>query len=888
VNTVSIKIDGAEVKAREGSTILEAAQTGGIYIPHLCHHPDLEPFGACRLCMVDVNGRLVLACYTPVQPGMTVLTETSAAVRVRKVAMKLLLANHPSECTTCSKESKCELQKVAAHIGVSKEDLAPLRPGSRNIALDTSNPFFDRDMNKCITCGICVRTCDEIQGAAAIDYGFRGFRTTIATFHDRPLAESNCESCGECLVRCPVGALIPKGARDPSREVRTTCPYCGTGCTFFLGMRGNEVVGARGFRGSPVNHGELCAKGRFGNGFVNHPSRLTKPLVRKDGKLVEATWDEAMALVAKKLGEHSGDSFAMLCSAKCTNEDNYVLQKFGRVVMGTNNIDHCARLCHAPSVTGLVQSFGSGAMTNSVEDLLESKCFLAIGTNTTSAHPIIGLRVRKAVRNGAKLIVANPREIELCRISELFIRHRPGTDVALLSGMARIIVDEGLEDKEFIQQRCENFESYRESLAAFDPGTVEKITGVPREELARAARLYATTKPAALLYSMGITQHSHGTDNVLACGNLAMLTGNLGKPGAGVNPLRGQNNVQGSCDMGGLPNVFPGYQRVDNEESRKKFEAAWGVSLPSKPGLTLTEIFEGAIKGTVKALYLVGENPVISDPDAHHVEKAIGALDFLVVQDLFLTETAMLADVVLPATSFAEKDGTFTNTERRVQRVRRAIEPLGRPDWLIACQLAKAMGAKGFDFPDPSAIMAEAASLVGSYGGISYDRLEGPAGLQWPCPSKDHPGTPILHTVKFNTPNGKGKFVPLKYIPSKELPDDEYPLLLTTGRGIFHFHTGTMTRKVAGLNALHGKELLEINPEDAGKLGIADGEAVQVSSRRGKVTATASVTERSPPGVVFMTFHFAETRTNLITSPFVDPVAKIPEAKVCAVKVEKA
>jgi formate dehydrogenase alpha subunit len=526
-------------------------------------------------------------------------------------------------------------------------------------------------------------------------------------------------------------------------------------------------------------------------------------------------------------------------------------------------------------------------MTNSIEDILESKCILAVGTNTTSAHPIIGLRVRKAVRGGAKLIVANPREIELCRMADLFIRHRPGTDVAMLCGMAKVIVDEGLWDREFVGERCENFDAFRESLAAFDPATVENITGVPKEEIAKAARLYASTRPAALLYSMGITQHSHGTDNVLACGNLAMLTGNIGRPGAGVNPLRGQNNVQGSCDMGGLPDVFPGYQKVESPAARRKFEAAWGTQLPPKPGLTLTEIFAGATRGDIKAIYLVGENPVISDPDAHHVEEAIKKLEFFVVQDLFLTETAEMADVVLPAASFAEKDGTYTNTERRVQRVRRAIEPLGRPDWLIICELAKRMGATGFDFQHPSQIMDEAASLTPSYGGISYSRLEG-AGLQWPCPSADHPGTPILHTARFNTPNGKGRFVPLKFIPPAELPDDEYPLILTTGRSLYQFHTGTMTRKVAGLNALHGRELLEINPEDAGRLGIADGDSVRVSSRRGMVSASARLTANSPRGVVFMTFHFVETRTNLLTSPFVDPVAKTPEAKVCAVRVEKA
>jgi len=888
METVTLTIDGMEVRTQKGASILEAALARGIYIPHLCHHPDLGPFGACRLCLVDVNGRMLLACYTPVAEGMKVSTETGALASIRKMTMMLLLNDHPSDCTVCSKDSKCDLQKVSAHLGITKADLAILRPARRENPVDTSNPFFDRDLAKCILCGICVRTCDEIQGAGAIDFGFRGSKTTIATLWDRPLAESNCESCGECLVRCPVGALVPKGAKEPSREVRTTCPYCGVGCQFFLGMRGNEVVSSRGYRGSPVNHGELCAKGRFGHSFVNHKSRITKPLIRKDGKLVKTSWEEALTHVATRLAGYKGDAFAALCSAKCTNEDNYVIQKLARAVMGTNNIDHCARLCHAPSVAGLAQSFGSGAMTNSIEDLLETKCFLAIGTNTTSAHPVIGLRIRKAVRNGAKLIVANPREIELCRISDMFLRQRPGTDVALLSGLARIILDEGLEDREFIAQRTENFDEFRKSLEAFDTATVERITGVPAEELRHAARMYATVKPAALLYSMGITQHSHGTDNVLACGNLAMLTGNLGKPGAGVNPLRGQNNVQGSCDMGGLPNVLPGYQRVDSAEARLKFEKAWGVALPSKPGLTLTEIFDGAINKAIKAVYLVGENPVLSDPDAHHVEKGIKSLEFLVVQDLFLTETAEMADVVLPATSFAEKDGTFTNTERRVQRVRRAIEPLGRPDWLVTCQIAKAMGAKGFDFQDPAGIMAEVASLAPQYGGVTYDRLEGPAGLQWPCPSKDHPGTPILHTAKFNTPSGKGKFVPLGYIPPKELPDDEYPFLLTTGRSLYHFHTGTMTRKSDGLNVLHPREFLEIGPEDAGRLGISDGERIVVSSRRGKVEATAKVTAASPPGVVFMTFHFAESRTNLLTSPHLDPVAKIPEAKVCAVKVEKA
>ncbi len=537
-------------------------------------------------------------------------------------------------------------------------------------------------------------------------------------------------------------------------------------------------------------------------------------------------------------------------------------------------------------MAGLVTAFGSGAMTNSIHEIGDAACILAIGTNTTVAHPVIALEIKRAVFNGGKLIVANPREIGLVRFADLWLRHNPGTDVALLMGMMRVIVDEGLLDSSFIEERCENFDAFKESLKDFGLDSVERITGVPGEKLAEAARMYATNKPATLLYAMGITQHSHGTDNVLATANLAMLTGNIGKPSTGVNPLRGQNNVQGACDLGALPNVYPGYQAVADPAIRKKFEAAWGCSLNPSPGLTLTEIFGAADKGQIKAVYLIGENPVLSDPDANHVKESLKALEFLVVQDIFLSETAQLADIVLPSVSFAEKDGTFTNTERRVQRVRKAIEPVGdsRPDWQITCQIAQRMGAKGFDFEHPSQIMDEIASLTPSYGGINYSRLED-GGLQWPCPTQEHPGTPILHSQQF--PRGKGRFTPLEYKPPMELPDNEYPLILTSERSLYHFHTGTMTRKVKGLNIILGEELVEINPSDASALGIADGEMVKVTSRRGEITAKAKVTEASPAGVVSMDFHFAESPINQLTSPALDPVAKIPELKVCAVRVEK-
>jgi len=538
-------------------------------------------------------------------------------------------------------------------------------------------------------------------------------------------------------------------------------------------------------------------------------------------------------------------------------------------------------------VAGLATSFGSGAMTNSINEIGDARCILATGTNTTTAHPIVALEIKRAVRQGAKLIVANPREIDLCRLADLWLQQRPGSDVALLMGMVRVIVDEGLHDQAFIQERCENYDALLKSLRNFDLDFVEETTGVPRAKIAEAARIYATQKPATILYTMGITQHTHGVDNVLAIANLAMLTGSIGKPSTGVNPLRGQNNVQGACDMGALPTVYSGYQAVADPNIQKKFETAWGTSLSPTAGLTLTDVFQAAHQGQIKAVYLVGENPVLSDPDAKHTQEALEKLEFLVVQDIFLTETARLADVVFPAVSFAEKDGTFTNTERRVQRVGQAIEPIGgsKPDWWITCQIAKRMGGKGFDYENPVQIMREIADLTPSYGGISYERLE-KTGLQWPCPTKEHPGTPFLHKDTFS--RGKGKFMPLEYRPPAEMPDEEYPLILTTERSLYHYHTGTMTRKVKGLNKLRPEELVEMNPADATKLGVSDGQPVKVVSRRGEVTAKAKVTQASPPGVVSMTFHFAESPTNRLTNPAFDPVAKTPELKVCAVRVEKS
>jgi formate dehydrogenase alpha subunit len=758
-----------------------------------------------------------------------------------------------------------------------------------------------------------IRSADEIEQPMDWDAAVAEARRclqchAISPLAGRTLREVGCEFCGACVDSCPTNALADVATRaitKPDRVVSTICPYCGVGCELKLEVKDEKIIASKPDPAGLANHGQACVKGRFGIAeFVHHPDRLTTPLVRKDGELGPASWEEALRLVAERLKGYSPQEIAVIASAKCTNEENYVMQKFARTVLATNNIDHCARLCHAPTVAGLVQSFGSGAMTNSIDEAESAACIFAIGTNTTVSHPVIGLRVKRAVQNrGAKLIVANPMEIDICRFADIWLRLWPGTDVALLMGMMKVIVDEGLLDSAFIEQRCQDFDVFKESLADFNLDFVESVTGVPGEKIAEAARIYATSRPATILfYTMGITQHSHGTDNVMATANLAMLTGNVGKRSSGVNPLRGQNNVQGACDMGALPNVYSGYQAVSNPAIREKFETAWGCqlpaslkdkygiasacSLPAAPGLTLVEMLDAAYRKEIKAIYLIGENPVLSDPDSQHVREALSRLDFLVAQDIFLSETARLADVVLPAASFAEKDGTFTNTERRVQIVRKVIEPIGdsRPDWWIVCQVAKKMNAMGFDYGDPSEIMEEIRSLTPSYGGISYERLE-KGGIQWPCPSDSHPGTPILHTDIFA--RGKGKFVPLKYVPAGESPDAQYPLILTTGRSLYHFHTGTMTRKVSALNTIEPEGTVQISPQDASRMGITDGDKVKVSSRRGEVVSKARITEALPAGLVFMTFHFAESAANILTNPKLDPVSKIPEFKVAAVRVEK-
>ncbi len=888
----SLTINGIEVMAKEGMTVFEAAEKAGIYIPTLCHHEDLSTFGACRVCMVEADGSLVTACRAPVEEGMVVRTDSPEVRQVRLSNVELILANHNQDCQTCDKNNNCKLQEVSAFVGVTPERMQSMRRFVKDEPVDDSNPFFYRDQTKCIMCGICIRACEEINGVGAIDFAFRGYETSVSVLGNKPIYDSRCESCGECVERCPTGALAVKDQSIAEREVKSTCPYCGVGCGVTLGVRGEEVVSVRGTRDHPVNHGELCVKGRYGFEFINHPERLTSPLVKKNGAFEEVSWDEALDLVADKLSgyreQDGADSLAGISSARCTNEENYLFQKLFRMA-GTNNVDHCARLCHAPTVAGLATAFGSGAMTNSIADIEEAAAFFIIGSNTTETHPVIGYRVRRARKKGAALIVADPRSIPLAEQADVHLQLLPGTNSALLLAMAKVIVQEKLYDDAFVADRCEEFDEYIEALESVCLDELADITAVPKEKIIQAARIYAENTPSTILYAMGITQHSHGTDNVLALANLAMLTGNMGKRGGGVNPLRGQNNVQGACDMGALPNVFPGYQSVISPENRRKFEEAYGVELSGEPGLTLTEMFKGAGTGDIKALYVMGENPAMSEADTGEVKEILEKTEFLVVQDLFLTETATYADVVLPAASFAEKDGTFVNTERRIQRVRGVINPPGeaRSDLEILCDLAGRMGMSGFDFSGPEDVMEEIASLVPNWAGVSYQRLNGD-GLCWPCTDEADPGTPILYTERFLREGGRAKFSPIVYGPPQETPDENYPLIFTTGRVLYHFHTGTMTRRSRGLNALHDRERILMNPVDAENLGLNAGDTARVISRRGEVTVEVKPAPQIKEGTVFMTFHFAEACANVLTNTELDPASKIPELKVCAVRVEPA
>lgn len=897
-----MKVDGEEVAFYPDDTYLTALQRAGFDIPTLCYNPELTPSGSCRLCSIEVEGtrNLVSSCSMKPRENDVVHTNSEKVRESVEVLLELIIASHPLKCIVCDKQGNCDLERLAYRY-LSSEKIAKYEGAQPKRPENKINDFFMLDYSMCIRCGKCVQVVDEIQHCDVLSMSERGYNTFPSVGFDQTFEEAGCVACGNCVSVCPVDALKPisvikAGKEIDLKRVQTTCVYCGVGCQFefVVDPKKNRIVYVDSIRkgNEDVNGLALCVKGRYGWDFIHHKDRLNYPLIRENGELRRASWDEAMDTIERNLKkvlvEHGPEAFSFLSSAKCTNEENYLMQKFSRSAIGTNNIDHCARLCHASTVTGLVRTFGSGAMTNSISDLThDADVIFIIGSNTTEAHPVIGQKIKRAKLEGrSTLIVADPRNIELAQIADLHLQQRPGTDIAIINAMLKVIIDEGLVAFNFIEERTEGFEELVKKLKDISIEDMCKIAGVEESDLRKAAQVYASANSAAIVYSMGITQHSTGTYNVASLANLAMVTGNVGKPGTGVNPLRGQNNVQGACDLGGLPDVYPGYQKVSDPKTIKFFKEKWGnPNLSQVPGLTVVEMMHAAHLGVIKAMYIMGENPALSDPNVNKVREALESLDFLVVQDLFLSETAKYADVVLPAASFAEKNGTFTNTERRVQKVNAALKLEGerKADWMILADLLRRFGIPA-EYKDPSDILREINEVTPIYRGITPERLEEES-LSWPCRSVDDPGTRILHTEKFTL--GKGRIIPIDFQDAAELPDDEYPYILTTGRNLYHFHTGEMTHRSKGLHNRRPFELTEINPVDAEKLGISEGDMIRLTSRRGSLVTIAKITKKIKPKVIFMTFHHREAAANLLTNDVLDPYAKIPELKVAAIRIEK-
>ena len=929
---LTLQVDGRSVVAEPGQTVLEAAGAAGIVIPTLCYHPDLSPVGSCRMCLVEEQrtGRTAAACMLAAVDGMVIRTQSPKLTEERRFVLKMLTGNyiHDPACD----ESKNEL------LHWCREYQVPIAgdflPAARDVIDSDPSPVIRVNWNQCILCTRCIRACNEIQGRFVWRLADRGHDLRVVAGMDSTMHEARCESCGACAAYCPTGALADRqslSVGQPDRLVTTTCGYCGVGCQFDLNVQQGRVVGVKSNPKAPINGMSLCVKGRYGFDFLHHPDRLTQPRVRryllggdrpcspqaaKTSPWVEVDWPTALQIVTERLAgiirESGSDSVGLLASAKCTNEENYLMQKLARQVIGTNNIDHCARLCHSSTVAGLTMSFGSGAMSNSMDDLAEfAAAMFVIGSNTTEQHPVFATMIRQAVlRRGMKLVVADPRRIDLTEFGAVHLQHRPGTDIALLNGLMHVILNSDWHDETFIDTRCENFEAFTSSLDRYPPEVASEITQVPQSQLIAAAELLGRHHPMAAVWAMGITQHTTGVLNVLALANLQMLLGNMGLPGGGVNPLRGQNNVQGACDMGALPNVFPGYQPVNRPDITAKFAAAWattpsssGTANPVGPharsGLTVTEMIDGAGQSDLRAIYILGEDPAMTEPDSNHTRACLAACEFLVLQEIFPSETSLYADVLLPGAAFAEKDGTFTNTERRVQLVRQAIDPPGeaRPDWRIIADVAKGLLAAqsrtpfgshaDWEYASPAAVLREIAALTPSYAGISHERLDRGDRLQWPVSDAKHAGTPILHIEQFT--RGKGLFHVVDHLPPQELPDAEFPLLLTTGRVLYHWHGGELSRRSASLSAEHPEPLVEINPDTAADVGVADHGRVRLVSRRGEMIARAAISDRVSPDLVFGNFHFpGVANVNNLTIAALDPVAKIPEYKVCAVRLEAA
>ncbi len=899
---VALNIDGVDVSVPAGTSIMRAAVQAGMMIPKLCATDTLAPFGSCRLCLVEIEGRrgYPSSCTTPVEAGMKVRTQSAKLAELRRNVMELYISDHPLDCLTCAANGNCELQTAAGEVGLREVRYGMAGANHFTDAKkDESNPYFTFDPGKCIVCNRCVRACEETQGTFALTISGRGFESRVSASQSQTFMDSECVSCGACVNACPTATLIEKTVIEKGQaehSVMTTCAYCGVGCGFKAEMRGSEVVRMVPWKDGQSNEGHACVKGRFAWGYATHPDRITRPMIRAKIRdpWREASWEEAIAHTARELRrvqeKHGRNSIGALVSSRCTNEEDYLVQKLVRTAFGNNNVDTCARVCHSPTGYGLKQTLGESAGTQTFKSVEKADVILIIGANPTDGHPVFASRLKRRVREGAKLIIVDPRNIDLVKTPHIRASHhlklRPGTNVAVLTALAHVIVNEGLLNESFIAERCESqpFADWREFVArpANSPEALEADSGVPAAEVRAAARLYATGGNAAIYYGLGVTEHSQGSTAVIAIANLAMATGNVGREGVGVNPLRGQNNVQGSCDMGSFPHELPGYRHVSDSITRGLFEDAWNVAIQSEPGLRIPNMFEAALDGSFLALYCQGEDPAQSDPNTQHVQAALSAMEFVVVQDLFLNETAKFAHVFLPGASFLEKDGTFTNAERRISRVRKVMPPLsGKADWEVTVALSNALGYP-LHYNHPSQIMDEIARLTPTFAGVSYDKLDRQGSLQWPCNDEAPDGTPTMHVDHFV--RGKGRFLITQYVPTDEKVTRKYPLLLTTGRVLSQYNVGAQTRRTRNVH-FYDEDRLEIHPHDAEERGITDGDWVGIQSRAGDTVLRATITERVQPGVVYTTFHFPESGANVITTDNSDWATNCPEYKVTAVEL---
>jgi formate dehydrogenase major subunit len=900
--TVSLTIDGQSVSVPLGTSVMAAAMTLGTAVPKLCATDSLEPFGSCRLCLVQIEGRrgYPASCTTPAENGMVVHTQSPEIAKRRRGVMELYISDHPLTCLTCSANGDCELQDMAGAVGLREVRYGYDGANHLAEATDASNPYFTFEASKCIACSRCVRACEETQGTFALTMEGRGFASKIAT-GGPDFMDSECVSCGACVQACPTATLNEKSVialGTPEHSVITTCAYCGVGCSFKAEMKGETVVRMVPYKDGGANEGHSCVKGRFAFGYATHPDRKIKPMIRAaiTDPWREVSWEEAISHTAAEFrriqAKYGANSVGGISSSRCTNEEAYLVQKLVRGAFGNNNIDTCARVCHSPTGYGLKTTLGTSAGTQDFASVDHADVILVIGANPTDAHPVFASRMKKRLRAGAKLIVADPRRIDLVRSAHVEAQYHlpllPGTNVALLNAMAHVVVTEGLVDEAYVQERCDVAEFSRWAHFVAEernsPEATETRTGVSATQLREAARLYATGGNAAIYYGLGVTEHSQGSTTVMAMANLAMATGNIGKLGAGVNPLRGQNNVQGACDMGSFPHELAGYRHISDNAARETFEAYWGVVLSPDPGLRIPNMLDEAVGGGFKALYVQGEDIVQSDPDTHHVTAGLRAMECVVVQDLFLNETAKFAHVFLPGASFLEKDGTFTNAERRINRVRRVMTPMaGMGDWEVTVALSNAMGFP-MQYSHPSEIMDEIASLTPSFAGVSYAKLDELGSLQWPCNDAAPNGTPMMHVDRFV--RGKGRFMLTEFVATDERTGPRFPLILTTGRILSQYNVGAQTRRTEN-SRWHDQDVLEIHPSDAENRGIRDGEMVALESRSGDIALLARISERMQPGVVYTTFHHAETGANVITTDYVDWATGCPEYKVTAVQVRR-